>query len=663
MSNRRITASTKLAPVQELAVQPFSTYNSDSVNKITRIVTGLRDKDIVVGGLHVQGNPDDNSIIYGNTLINDNFSTLSANWDLVAGNFVYNTQSLYAETIPDSIINFEARYNSAPSNPTPYRWYEIKFNLTTLKDGVSGKGTPRYIYLTYGNVTEILNYPTQNDYTVDIQAEISEGFKIVIVLDSNNPFNPDSCRIDNIVVKEVLKKASYIEPITDQTVNQSCIHSPWLRPHTSCRISAGVAIKDDVMLNILGTDPENKPATELIYLDDDSWIKGPLSIGGNATGAYTDGDFSTPDKVSAFGMADDGDPENVYYCNHPSDGGADFKWGYLCLYYSYYKNPLPNTSYIGFARDEEINDPIYGEDYLPLAKLRFVQKDVVDAIFYYPVRNDWGVIDAVNTSYAFLNDLRHWETRPRNVSIALDILAARIYEMKRFQINWSEINSGDWPVARPTDWLWYNETPNPHLGNSDKVGSKDSEFTEGGTLSETYKTLEEAMYEWPESYYIVLGTGPGAGTVVNPNSIYGNGTVPGTSTDDVKFNKFLRADNTWQYAATDYKFYLHGWPQVDMYVGQMIISSPRLITKMYYSSDTVPSGNSLRFVLKRFRSGAWTTIFSTGTIPTSYSARTVISETISSNNNLIENDILAVQITHIGTEPYEGGNNLYITIN
>jgi len=579
MSNRRISASNSLAPVQELAVQPFSTYNSDSVNKITRIVTGLRDKDIVVGGLDVQGNPDSSTTLYGSTLIDDDFTTLSTNWSLVGGDFVYDVinGNILATSPTSGSTNFEMRYQSRVADPTIYKWYEIKFTLATKKDAIVGKGTPRYIYVSYGGHTETYSYAASGIYTLMVQAENSTGeLRLTLSMDYDNPFNPDECTIDDVSVKEVTRQGGYIEPIIDQTVDQDCIHAAWLRPHESCRVSAGVAIKDDAMINIMGIDPENKPVVELDYDTDANWIKGPMSTGGYASGAFIDADFVAPDKSGApWNQADDGDPDNVYYCNFPDvSTGTDYKWAYICVYYSYFKNPIPNNAYIGFARDEEINDPIYGEDYLPLAKLRFTEKGVVDAIFYYPIRNDWGVIDAANTTYLLLNDLRHWETRPTNVSIALDILAARMYAIKRFEIDWSngsEINSdsdsssssgsepaiqdGDWPVTtttKPSDWYWYEKTPAPHLANAEKVGEQNVEFTDPGTLDDTvYNNLEEAILQWPEAYYVVLGTGSGAGTTVNPNSMYGNGKVPGAKTLDVKLNKFLRADNTWQNVSLD----------------------------------------------------------------------------------------------------------------
>ena len=45
MPNRRISADNQLAPIQEISVQPFHSYNSDNVNRLSRIVSGGKGKD------------------------------------------------------------------------------------------------------------------------------------------------------------------------------------------------------------------------------------------------------------------------------------------------------------------------------------------------------------------------------------------------------------------------------------------------------------------------------------------------------------------------------------------------------------------------------------------------------------------------------------------
>ena len=58
------------------------------------------------------------------------------------------------------------------------------------------------------------------------------------------------------------------------------------------------------------------------------------------------------------------------------------KWANVVIYYSYFKHPEPNKSYIGLLRDEDLNDPIFNEDYLVLGRVRFISPTKIDLISY-----------------------------------------------------------------------------------------------------------------------------------------------------------------------------------------------------------------------------------------------------------------------------------------
>ena len=58
------------------------------------------------------------------------------------------------------------------------------------------------------------------------------------------------------------------------------------------------------------------------------------------------------------------------------------KWANVVIYYSYFKHPEPNKSYIGLLRDEDLNDPIFREDYLVLGRVRFISPTKIDIISY-----------------------------------------------------------------------------------------------------------------------------------------------------------------------------------------------------------------------------------------------------------------------------------------
>lgn len=148
------------------------------------------------------------------------------------------------------------------------------------------------------------------------------------------------------------------------------------------------------------TDGDYEDENNILYTSSDSYM---LSSWVSYTELGSSGDVSTEGRVIR---------------------GGDVKWAYICLYYSYMQSAVPNKAYIGLAREEQINDPIYGEDYMILGKVRFVTPNVVDAILYQD-RSDMRYVDATKVSYLYLSNREDWEYRPSNVSIALDLLASR----------------------------------------------------------------------------------------------------------------------------------------------------------------------------------------------------------------------------------------------
>jgi len=625
MPNRRISADNQLAPIQEISVQPFHSYDSDNVNRISRIVSGGKGKDFIVNGFDVSGIPV-NLTEDLTTLLSDGFGTLNPAWQLTL--FEYESHDLKAPHDDAVSEFFEAKRTDIQFYR--YNWYKVEFTLKNIKMvwnplvgqyfPTEDQGTPYKLHVTLGGIVRTWEYPIQkagaDKYTVYIQAQDTVAdFRVAIQMEQTNPNMPSYSLLDDIQVSLVNREGGIIKPIIDITVEEDRITAAWLRPHLSFKLSAGVAIKDDTMLNILGTDPDNEPIINMSYSNIECWIK---------RNPYADTDFIDPIKGFMFNggqLYDDGDPAHVYDFTK----GSDVKWAYLCIYYSYFKSQSPNKAYIGLVRPETIEDEIVGEDYLIIAKMRFVTKDVVDAIFYYPKRKDIGTIDAARVTYLLLGNLPDWdEVRPQQVSQALDILAARIFNEKgvlffstvsqfenwkisfnhtgighgpepmwrfitglnqfrdydklayivqtnewyrsriinyssenvfelewdkispnRFEINWSDVNSGNWPLSKPSSWKWYNVAIDQHPAFSDNPGSKAVEYF-SSNLSNDYKTLQQAKDAWPYNYYVVESTGVGSVTIINPFNLYGVGSTPGPKTQDVKLNKFQRADNTWQ---------------------------------------------------------------------------------------------------------------------
>lgn len=75
-------------------------------------------------------------------------------------------------------------------------------------------------------------------------------------------------------------------------------------------------------------------------------------------------------------------------------------WANVVLYYTYLKNPRPNKAYIGLVRDTDLKDLRYREDYVILAKVRFISPNTVDIISYEDRQQIYHSVEkATNISY------------------------------------------------------------------------------------------------------------------------------------------------------------------------------------------------------------------------------------------------------------------------
>jgi len=832
MPSRRLATNEALAPVQEVAVNPYSAYNSDNVNMLTRVVTGEKERDFVINGLGATGvNRVDTEVPEPapTSNIDDDFQSYV---NQAAVDLVWDSTYCYFDTAVGKRIRAEIpapatsahcvlMYGTAPSALAIGKLFKITFTLTD---------TPRFLHIQFGS--EIKTYTRPSAGTFEFYMELhSNGsgpnnFTIIIDLDDQDTYSDNIVYIDDVLVEEIANPGTDIDPITDPDVDPDDINEALLHPHEYINVFPGVAVKDEVMVNILGTRPEDEDIAVLTleYNDDDNWISGQAFQAADFVGTsnlFPTGTSGFTAGVLNTTLKDDGEVGGPIKVVGDS-GNSVIQWAYLCMYYSYFKNPDGNHAYIGLAKEDEVGDTRYGEDYLILAKIRFVDINTADAIFYYPERQDYGFIDATRVTYLHLGKLAHWLNRPINASLAMDALASRIYNYKgvmffqtyqdfvnwrtqvlptgaghgpleylqwlngaenemsydllayvlqtnsywksritttgqidsisigdggtgyltgdsivftggvpqsgtvavatvvatagvitsinitnngagyenlpalsvtsgggsgaelipymdpsltgynldvewaeiqadEFEVDWSNVNSGSWPTAvqmtaltagAPGTWSWNGVASAP---GGDAAGFAD------------------AKAKWPYEYYEVTGSPALTSgiTVVNPFNATGRGKVPGPREDevlqDVSENKFLRADGTWQPASGDFKFYLHGWPQLNMVIGEIIVSQPRTITKIYYSADNAPQGtiitDDLTFKLKRCRAGVWADIASaTGTIAVGYTQYTVNTTSLSPSYELQEDDILAVEITNIGVVPNEGGNDLTVTV-
>ena len=473
MPSRRISANESLAVVQEIAVNPYSSYNSDNVNMLTRAVTGEKNKDFVVNGLDVFGNNRVNTEVLDTELINETFPNQAAfdnNWTNTY--FSYDSNTAFSQLMGTNVSQQSILSSIlSPSSGDIGYWFKIEFTLTK---------TPKRLYVQYGSEIKIYDHPEDGSHTLYLQlynnSNVFENLTFTVHLDSLDPTASTYIRLDNIKLTKVLNRANPIDPIalpsaelpdtyTGAHLDSSNIPEYMLHPHEALKVYPGVCIKDETIVNLLGTDPTHteKEIITLTYNNDDSWIKGQAFQASDFTGTS----YYTEDGGAATGVTftngilnttlyDDGEPGGPTYYkkivgNSSGTNPAVVQWAYVCVYYSYFKNPDPNKAFIGLVKEADLLDARYGEDFLVLAKLRFVDINTVDAIIYYPDRKDWGFIDATRVTYLHLNQLKHWIEKPLNVSLALDLLASRIYNFKgvlffpthQHFIQWKDSIGGD----------------------------------------------------------------------------------------------------------------------------------------------------------------------------------------------------------------------------
>lgn len=569
MPSRRILSNNNLAPIQEAAVNPYNSFNSDSVNKLTRIVSGGKDHDVVVDGLDVSSNDIKKWIDSGNltpTIVEGQSNKFddSCGWngvDYYVGKFDGGVNEYIDLCIPheksygfsyvsckldDSWLQCYYGKGDTDTGSSVEREFEVTFDLTF--------GTPKSIVAEINSSRAVLDHPEAGrSYTLKISRNFirdnkEDGltFRIGAVLDGADPdeslgrddeTNKTYIRITNIQVKlygfarEPFPRA--IGPVNG-VYGLSGIH-----PVKTLKVTPGLAIKDDVMLEELGIDKYDKDKiVELDPTDPTNWIKNnPYQKNDFGTGTQyvyqlnntkngyirrnasfdADGHLKVTINGQTFETVDDlqvvtGDTEirfssftedednNVtfnytgqntitnggnicllcyrntsnelvvaeiinnltltngkldnfsitlkndkiskkiqsvndvvgYITNGPIKVSGDpqlyntdlVKWAYVVIYYSYFKNPQPNVSYIGLVREEDLNDVKFREDYLILAKVRFIDPYTIDIISYENRQRKWlPRSDKINYSTTCNYPEIWWNDVPDTVTDAIDYIA------------------------------------------------------------------------------------------------------------------------------------------------------------------------------------------------------------------------------------------------
>ena len=593
MPSRRILSNSKLAPIQRNAVNPFDSFNSDTVNLLTRIVSG--GDDVIVKGLDVEN--ADKTLIYKSENLIKSYSTeeiFKSNWN--GRNYLYHEGvpkiSGEAAAIPPSIdlflpngstyglsyiqtkLNFDDFAYLFGKLGNSVRDFDISFDLMY--------GAPKTIIVYINNSTCVIDHPVYNNEFTTYSFKISRNlvndniddgitFKIAALFDTadqwNIPITNKAVTNETFDFKTIIKisniKCSLSEVNGGETRRTTCngtnIYAPGdIHYVYSLKITPGIAIKDDVMLNIMGKTYADKDTAIYLDLNDNfSWIKGkkytsldftkgnvsqyayqlngkysnendarrqcvydfntekikvqldgthqvdlmddfnynksidrvinldPYNYGSheyffrstieqnigiysgtNLILVYTKNDGSEVvigrttvtiknNKVQPFGISLQEEHLPVEFINDVNNHVIDskvkcylssgpikiigdptkynvnrVKWAYVVLYYAYFKNPKPNISYIGLATEEEVLDPKYREDYLILAKVRFVDPTTID-IISYDERQMQTLPSSNNINYS--KNCKHpeiWTNVPNSVTDAIDALRQQMFDLE-----------------------------------------------------------------------------------------------------------------------------------------------------------------------------------------------------------------------------------------
>ena len=590
MSSRRILSNSKLAPVQRNAVNPFASFNSDNINLLTRTVSG--GDDIIVKGLDVE-NAD--SITYSKSEnLAKPYTTeniFKENWNGL--NYLYHESinevegqnkasvptidlflpngKTYGLSFIECKLNFDDFHYLFGKRGNSIRNFSISFDMLY--------GAPKAIIVSVNDSSSVIDHPVCNDIKTNYSFDISRNlvndnsedgirFKIAALFDIadqwNFPITNQSVTNETFDFKTIIKIANIkcsLKEIESKetkrtTANGTEIYAPGdIHYVHSLRITPGVAIKDDVMLNIMGKTYADKDTAIYLDLNDDySWIRGKRYTtadfikGQKAQYAYVlNGRYNREDEAKRtceYDYSDDRPKvrlaENIlvdlmddYDYNPKIDkvlqlkpynytandfvfesaeiqdigtyGGSNIvlvytkdddtkitvgrvtgriykgklmpfainlhedslpvefindiknrnidnkvtaylssgpikivgdstkytsdrvKWAYVVLYYAYFKNPKPNISYIGLATEEEVLDPKYREDYLILAKVRFISPNTID-IISYDERQMQTLPSSSNINYS--KNCKYpeiWDKVPNNVTDAIDALRQQMF--------------------------------------------------------------------------------------------------------------------------------------------------------------------------------------------------------------------------------------------
>lgn len=534
MSSRRISSYSDLKPIQAVTVDAFSKFNSENINRLTRIVSKSGNNDVVVNGLDVYGVDDPISIKSSNLL---NGCTWTGEGCTYKGNYQFEfdkkEDSKYYEWIETTIDS-----DSIPSDGRYSGYFELQFSLHNA--------TPTYLVFNLNkHVIDLKHLDMFVDdktglckliFKYDFNFDEVFVFRIGMYLDTNDSktftTNQSKIILKNVSLQQIFDNSKLDYYLSQEaSFELDAYGSDNVHPIHELAVTKGVAIKDDVTVDFLKSNFNNdNQVVKLEVNNPNSWILG---------NPYTCNDFTelhasfTPQKAVFGNDKDPGDKLWVSYQNqrlmwqvssgneitmtddfktgsndynvssnktttdgvvkltynqsqihdstkwlvgisnnniilsvcNPSklntntiefnaDSSIDVKsivlkglgdivkvngtsyarklvkWAYVVVYSSYFKNPVSNQNYIGLIRSEDLEKPEYREDYLILAKVRFIDPLTADIITYSNSRQDLGVITAEDVNYGITcKNGEIWnDDVPNTTGDALDILRLKQIE-------------------------------------------------------------------------------------------------------------------------------------------------------------------------------------------------------------------------------------------
>ena len=158
MSSRRIGSFVNLSPIQDISINAFSSFNSDSVNKLTRIVSN--EKDGVVFGLNVGNSNHSRSVV-------------------MSSNILKNTTIRIQDITECCVRNYNYEYNlsnlnlSGTTNKNVQGILHFNFKLVS--------GSPKKIVCYLNKDSSDIEYPqakrtNENEKYVDVHLDVYHNF-------------------------------------------------------------------------------------------------------------------------------------------------------------------------------------------------------------------------------------------------------------------------------------------------------------------------------------------------------------------------------------------------------------------------------------------------------------------------------------------------------